>query len=59
MSRYLVINDDNMYIYLKDKEECLYKTNDICFNNCCDWLGKKCYKKCEKFKKEILTNYEN
>lgn len=55
MSRILIINETNMYVYLKDKEDCLYKTNDICFNNQCKWLGKKCYNKCEKFKKETLT----
>lgn len=59
MSRILVINETNMYIYLKDKEDCLYKTNGICFNNQCKWLGKKCYNKCKNFEKETLTGYED
>lgn len=59
MSKTLIITEDNMYIYLKDKNECYYKTNNICFNNKCRWLGKKCYTKCEEFKEETLNNNEN
>lgn len=58
MSRMLIINEKNMCIYLMDKNECLYKTNDICFNNRCKWLGKKCYNKCDKFEEETLC-YED
>lgn len=59
MSRYLVINETNMEIFVENEYDCLYKTNNICFNNNCKWLGKKCYTACNKFKEEILKLNED
>lgn len=57
MSRILVINENNISIYVDKEYECLYKTNGVCFNNKSKWLGKKCYlnlEKCTDFEEEIM-----